>query len=231
MRIWAPLAVCFHPAGWMRFKTSTSFFCLHAAFLTFAPDKPMQTMKKLLFIFAAALAGLQSQAQESTFYKGDIVLNAGIGIGTTLYRGSAYSSTLPPVSLSGEYGLVEDFLTDDLTLGIGGYIGFAGSKFTSRFAAQEWGYRYNYTVIGGRAAVHYPLVDQLDTYGGVMLSYNHISWREIGNAPLGVPGAASGGLGLSLYVGGRYYFSENFAAMLELGYGITYLNIGVALKL
>jgi hypothetical protein len=34
----------------------------------------------------------------------------------------------------------------------------------------------------------------------------------------------------SFFVGGRYYFSEFFAAMLELGYGVSYLNIGVALK-
>lgn len=188
-------------------------------------------MKKLLFIVTAALIGYQGQAQESTFYKGDIVFNAGIGIGTTLWSGAGYNSILPPVSISGEYGIVEDFLTDDLTLGIGGYIGIAGSRFTSRFGNEEWGYRYNYTVIGGRAAVHYPLLDQLDTYGGLMISYNSVSVKEIGTIPIGLGRAASGGMGFSLYVGGRYYFSEQFAAMLELGYGIAYLNIGVALKI
>ena len=34
----------------------------------------------------------------------------------------------------------------------------------------------------------------------------------------------------SIYVGGRWYFTDSFAAMLELGYGIAWLNIGVAFK-
>jgi hypothetical protein len=34
----------------------------------------------------------------------------------------------------------------------------------------------------------------------------------------------------SWFVGGRYYFTDNFAAMLELGYGATYGNIGIAYK-
>ncbi len=189
-------------------------------------------MKKLLFSAIAALTCITGSAQESTFNSGDIVFNAGIGFGTSLYRGAEYNSFLPPVSLSGEYGIVDDFLTDDMTLGIGGYLGFAGSEFRSTFLGSTYGWRYNYTVLGGRAAVHYPLVDKLDTYGGVMLSYNIVSSKEIGDIPSGGDfSAASGGLEFSLYVGGRYYFSEKFAAMAELGYGIAYINLGVALKL
>ena len=32
------------------------------------------------------------------------------------------------------------------------------------------------------------------------------------------------------FIGGRYYFTDNLAAMLELGYSATYVNIGVAYK-
>ena len=32
----------------------------------------------------------------------------------------------------------------------------------------------------------------------------------------------------SLFVGARYYFRENMAAMAELGYGPSYLNLGLA---
>jgi len=187
-------------------------------------------MKKLLFILAAALIGFQSQAQESTFNSGNVVFNAGIGFGTALYRGVGYRSTLPPVSISGEYGLMEDFITEKMTLGIGGYLGFASSKFTSTFGNEEWGYKYNYTVIGVRGAVHYPLVDKLDTYGGLMISYNAVSVKEVGEVPVG-NSSESGRVGFSAYVGGRYYFSEHFAGMAELGYGIAYLNLGIAYKL
>ena len=35
----------------------------------------------------------------------------------------------------------------------------------------------------------------------------------------------------SWFVGARYYFTDKLAGMAELGYGITYLNLGVSLKL
>lgn len=187
-------------------------------------------MKRIIIIAIAVMLSIGAKAQESTFNAGDIVFNAGLGLGTSLYSGSGYTSFLPPVSISGEYGFQEDFLTEDLTLGIGGYLGFAGAEYKTRFGNEEWGWRYNYTVIGARAAVHYPLVDKLDTYGGLMLSYNLVSSSTIGNVPPGND-ASSGGLGFSIYVGGRYYFNEKFAGMAEVGYGISWLNLGVAFKL
>jgi hypothetical protein len=41
---------------------------------------------------------------------------------------------------------------------------------------------------------------------------------------------SSSGIRWAWFVGGRYYFKENFAAMLELGYGVAYINLGIALK-
>lgn len=174
---------------------------------------------------------LQFKAQDSTFNQGAIVLNAGIGFGTRLYTGNTFSSLLPPLSVSVEYGLEEDFLADNLTLGIGGYVGIARAK--SEFLLPDgnrYGWEYGYTVIGVRVAAHYPLVDKLDTYGGLMLSYNAVHSKPIGNVPQGSV-AESGTAGLSLYVGGRYYFKDSIAAMAEVGYGVSFLNLGVAFRL
>lgn len=158
-------------------------------------------MKKLLLAAAAALLTCTAWAQAPpTFNKGDMVFNAGIGIGSTLYSGRLYSSTLPAISLSGEYGIEEDFLTEDLTLGVGGYIGIAGSKYETRsFNGERYGWRYTYTIIGARAAVHYPVVEKLDAYGGVMLGLNIVSFKEIGDTPTGVSSDGTG-LAFSLYV-------------------------------
>lgn len=49
------------------------------------------------------------------------------------------------------------------------------------------------------------------------------SWNNYSSSVSGFTG--------SWFLGGRYYFTDNFAGLLELGYGIAYLNIGVALKL
>lgn len=189
-------------------------------------------MKKVIMLVGGFMLSISMYAQSPAFSQGDLVVNLGIGLGTNLYSGTGFKSTLPPISISGEYGVKEDFLTSGMTLGLGGYFGFAGSKYEQTLGTFNWGYKYSYTVIGLRGAVHYPLVDKLDTYGGLMLGYNIVSGKETGDAPLGINyDATSSSVAFSIYVGGRYYFTDNFAAMAELGYGIAYLNLGVALKL
>ena len=192
-------------------------------------------MKKIFLFISAVAICFSVNAQTPTFSKSDLVFNLGIGLGTTLYSGSYYKSTLPPISLSAEYGAIEDFLTEDLTLGLGGYVGIAGSKYETTFGngGQTYGWKYSYTVIGVRGALHYPLVEKLDTYAGMMLGYNIVSFKEIGTyqAGFGLENSVGSSVAFSVYIGGRYYFSDNFAAMAELGYGIAYLNLGIALKL
>lgn len=188
-------------------------------------------MKKITFLLCALALTIGAKAQTPTFSQSDFVINAGIGFGTSLYSGTYYKSTLPPISFSAEYGVKDDFITDDMTLGIGGYVGFAGSKYEYDYGGgNTYGWKYSYTVIGARGVVHYPFVDKLDTYGGLMLGYNIVSVKEIGNVPIGIS-SSSGGVAFSIFAGARYYFSDNFAVMGELGYGIAYLNVGVALKI
>jgi hypothetical protein len=73
------------------------------------------------------------------------------------------------------------------------------------------------------------LVNKLDTYTGLLLGFNIASSKWTGTGTE-TTHASSGGVAYAWFVGGRYYFTDKFAGMLELGYGITYLNIGVALK-
>ena len=56
-------------------------------------------MKKVLFVIVAGIiASAHLNAQESSFLKGDKVLNLGLGLGSTLYSGSYYVGQIPPVS-------------------------------------------------------------------------------------------------------------------------------------
>lgn len=164
---------------------------------------------------------------ESTFNQGDKVLNLGLGLGSTLYRGRYYTTSVPPISASLEVGVMEDFIVEDLTLGVGGYLGFSSSRYRWRGLGSEWGWNYNYIIVGGRAAVHYPLVEKLDTYTGLMMGINIVTSTTVGDV---TGSASSGGLVYSWYAGGRYYLNDSFAVMGELGYGISYLTLGIALK-
>jgi hypothetical protein len=172
-------------------------------------------MKKvLILLFLPCFFIGQLVAQESTFSKGDKVLNFGVGIGSIL--GSAYTSTFPPISCSLEFGVAD---LNKGAIGVAPFIGFGTYKYA--FGSG----RENYTFIpfGVRGVFHYPFVKKLDTYAGLLLGYFVVSGTHIGSAD------QSRGYG-ALFIGGRYYFTEKFAAMLELGAEIIPLHIGVAIK-
>ena len=184
-------------------------------------------MKKIYgIVLVAFIAAASLNAQDPTFEKGDRVLNVGLGIGSTLYSGTYYKSQVPPVSASLEFGVVDNLLEKGV-LGVGPYLGYSSYKYEY----SGWGWKYTNIIVGVRGNFHYPLVDKLDTYTGLLLGYNIASSKEFGEI---VPGwdysYTAGGVVWSWFVGARYYFKENFAAMAELGYGIAYLNLGIALK-
>jgi len=185
-------------------------------------------MKKMIYalLILFALVPVSVFAQ-NTFSKGDKVLNLGLGIGSTLYSGSYYTNKIPPVSGSFEVGIKDELFDEKSSLGIGGYVGYTGAKWNY----SGWGWKYSSIVVGPRASLHYQLIKKMDTYTGVMLGYNIVSSKTFGSGYWDDYTASGSGLTYSWFVGGRYYFSEKFAGMLELGYGVAYLNIGVALKL
>jgi hypothetical protein len=153
-------------------------------------------------------------------------LNLGIGLGNIGW-GSGYTSTMIPLSASFEVGIL-DGVADVGSIGIGGLIGYSGYKYEWT----NWQWKYTDIIIAARGNFHYPLVDKLDTYAGVSLGYESITFKETGDGFF--PGSYStvgSGLFFGFTAGGRYYFTEKFAAMAEFGYGITWLTLGVALKL
>lgn len=179
----------------------------------------------LLFVFVLFFASSLS-AQNTTFNEGDKVLNLGIGLGSTLYTGRFYSTTVPPVSGSFEVGIKDELFDENSSLGVGGYVGYSSSKYSG------WGSEYGFSnfIIGGRGSLHYQFIDKLDTYGGLMLGFRVVSWKS-SSGGFDYGSVAGSGLATAFYVGGRYYFTDNLAGMVELGYGIAYLNIGIALKI
>jgi hypothetical protein len=165
------------------------------------------------------------------FFEGDQIVNFGLGIGSTLYRGSHYSSGMPPLSVSYEKGFKEDFIVEDMTLGIGGYLGYVSAKWETSWGTGSYGWKYTSIIIGARAAVHYPLVEKLDTYSGLMLGYNIVTSSSFGDWGGTSTSASASAPLLAWYAGGRYYFSDSMAVFAEIGYGIAYLTLGVSLKL
>ena len=187
----------------------------------------MKTQKFLLSILL--VFGLHL-AQAQVVKKGEKILNLGLGLGNSYYSGYGYSSTLPPLSGSLEVIINDDLFDDGKgALGVGGYAGTFGYKYHIYGAGYDYTSKYTDFVLGPRGYVHYNFLDKLDTYTGLLIGYNIVSVSETGS--YSGYNVSSSGLIWSWFIGGRYYFNDNLAGMVELGYGIAYLNIGVALKL
>src|SRR5690606_40258475 len=126
-------------------------------------------MKKVTFILALVL--MISAAHAQPFQRGTNIINAGIGFGTNL---GGLGNARPAISASFEHGQWE--IGGPGVISLGGYIGNTGYTYKSSGYVQKW----NYTVIGVRSAYHYngfKNVPNLDVYGGLMLSYNIVSYK------------------------------------------------------
>lgn len=185
-------------------------------------------MRKVLLVCACALLGLVSVFAQNEFKQGVKVVNLGVGIGGTLYTGSGYSTKVPPLSGSFEVSVKDNLFDEKSSLGIGGLIGYTSSEY--KYAYSEYNFKYKYTdiVLGVRGAIHYCFIEKLDTYAGLTLGYDIVSGTASGT--YAGYSATSSGLFLGAYLGARYYFSDNWAAMGELGYDISVLRLGVAYK-
>jgi hypothetical protein len=188
-------------------------------------------MKKLLAILIGVLFTLSTlNAQESEFTLGAKVLSLGIGIGNSLYSGSYYSSGVPPISFSYEQAIKDEILEKGV-IGIVGSISYNSYKYRYTYSTYDYGWNYSNIILAVGGTFHYPLLDKLDTYGVLALGYNIATTKDVGNYPSGVTSSSSGGFVFGIYVGGRYYFNEHFAAFAQVGYGITYLTFGVSYRL
>ena len=179
-------------------------------------------VKILTLVTVFFFAQMTINAQTATFQKGDNVLNLGLGFGG--YAPSGYQVKTPSFSASFEVGIKD---SNKGTLGIGGYLGYASYDQNGSYAGNNY-WTVNRIMIGARGAYHFALADKLDTYGGMTLGFMARSWKWNGSInrtdhPSRKP------IGGDLFVGSRYYFSDNFAVMGELSL-TAYLTLGISLK-
>ncbi len=175
-------------------------------------------MKKVILLAIVAATSF-SFLHAQQFRLGTNAVNLGIGFGTSL---SGMGSGRPAISGSFERGLWE---AGPGVISLGAYVGNTGYTYKSGGEKYSW----NYTIVGARGAYHYngfTSVPQLDPYGGAMIGYNIVSY----SGSDAYSGSYGSGVGFSLFVGSRWFFTDNIAAFAELGYGVSYLNLGVAFK-
>jgi hypothetical protein len=193
-------------------------------------------MKKTILLSTIILFSfinpLKSKAQK--FDNGDNVISAGIGFGSSLGGRFGYSTQTPGISLQYEHGNWD--VGGPGVISLGAYLGFKSYSYKEAYPFVSYSYKWNYTIIGIRSAYHYNgfKAENLDVYGGLMLSYSILSFKYSTSDPAYdylYHKKYDSTLDFSLYIGGRYYFTDNVAVFLELGYGISNVTLGASFKL
>jgi hypothetical protein len=204
-------------------------------------------MKKrnLLLVAILMLSFFIVDAQNAE--QGDMILNFGFGFGNNYTAGGDdFSVTIPPISASFEYVIKDNlFNNGEGAIGIGAFAQYmnydyeitsnpgvdvvGGTVSTSVLKSamanpnvNDW--KYNKFIFGPRGYFHYSFLEKLDTYTGLMLGLDYVGWGTNSTS------YSNTDFIWSWFIGGRYYFNDNLAGMLELGYGATYVNIGIAYK-
>jgi len=161
----------------------------------------------MLFVSFTLVEGLKAQS----FLKGQQTLHLGIGLGGGIGL---------PIGLGYEKAISD-------RIGVGAYAAFATEKESY---GSGIGWRYNYILATAKGSYHFAVKgEKLDPYAGLSLGYNiaSVKWEGSGSAPFS---SSAGGFLWGIHVGSRYWFSDKLGAFGELGYGISLLNVGVALK-
>lgn len=173
--------------------------------------KSLKFLCVIALVFSASFASAQAR-----YDKGDVLLNAGIGLGYYFAGGV-------PLLASVEFA-VSDVIT------VGPYLGY--TSYNYGFSGSRW--RYTFLDIGARASYHFSELfeirnEKVDIYGGAFLGFVVSSYS--GDNFSGYNDPYAGGVRLGIHAGARYFFSEKVAGYGELGYGLAPLSLGLTFKL
>lgn len=191
-------------------------------------------MKKVVIIAAALIMGTGMLVAQS-FKKGNHGINAGFGIGNPGSFGAGYAFR-PSINASYELGIVEVPMGSELTgvVGVGGYLGWAPIKWSnSAWTDDSWYYTGNRIMLAARGTYHFIFHDKLDPYAGVLVGVNIETWKWHGDSQYPDDYAWDNSVGASggVFVGARWFFTDQIAAYAELGYLISVVNFGVTFKI
>lgn len=181
----------------------------------------MKVFNFTVLLFTLGLCVSEAVAQFNPYSEKAILGNAGIGI-------SGYGI---PIYASVDFGIA-----DNITLG--GGIGYQRDTESFSFLGTTTKWRHSIFNITARGSYHFneilSLEDNWDIYGGLDLGYYIWDTKlSEGGTNVSYSGSGSGGLGVAIRGGARYFFKENLAANLEVGGGnvLSSARIGVTLKL
>ncbi len=194
--------------------------------------KKQKKTVKIVLLTALFISLGYAQINGQIFKVGDKDLNLTIGVGTPWVLKNHYHTVLPPVAVSLDYGFRDDLGPGVLSIGgMAGATTYRDSR-TSIGWHNDYGYKSTTAIVALRGTYHYEFIKKLDTYGGVHIGMRFESWNQYGDFPLVYEPQDFGVYPVfSLFAGAKYYFNEQIAAMVEVGFSIAFINAGICVKL
>ncbi len=178
---------------------------------------------------------LIAQHKTPNYQKFNLAVGAGL-VPTFVADGA--SASLPPLTFKAGYQVTRNF-------SLSGFIGYAQADSKPSLVSDgKLVYTENTQLVTAlRGEWKKPVTEKIDIYGGGMLGFGHARIREIDaatgtvfiretNAPTPFdPEAKAGKFFYSGFVGGQYFFRKNLGVFVEAGFGVSLLNMGLAVRL
>jgi hypothetical protein len=178
-----------------------------------------------IFIIAVLLLGgsslrLTAQNEGATIApmtKGTILMNFGIGPAT--HWAGYYHGFAPGFMVAVDAGLWE---LGPGILTVGGEFGWDYSSYKHNENNTTYTDTYMSITVAARSTYHYGWdIKGLDTYGGIAMGARIPVYHD------GYYNNPSAGLGGGFFVGASYFFNPVIGVNAELGYNITYAQVGM----
>jgi hypothetical protein len=190
-------------------------------------------MKKVFSLWALSLFFvITGNAQNMEV--GSNMLNLGVGVGGYYNAYSSYTSQTPAIGISFDHGFKQ---VGPGIITLGGYLGYKQlvnkNNYYDGANAYYYKWTWTYLIIGFRSTYQYKVSDKFDIYGGLLLSLNNDKFTHTSNDPSynnHVYNYGGTNVGFSIFGGAHYLFSNKFGAFGEIGYGVSYLTLGLSLK-
>lgn len=197
-----------------------------------------------LFVAQAAESGINWKEYGAGIKEGDFIVHGDIGV-TAHSEALPYDGSLkvPYLEASVEYTKK----LGGLPLGFGGFIGYAQdgmdeSKLLAYDSKAKWEGTMNYINVGALLNYHVQLpVEKLDVYAGLRLGLEFYNWKVDYKYPSVYNSdgtwtytkTSSDSSGTNFYgglnLGAQYFFTEKFAANVEVGYP-AFIKVGGTAK-
>lgn len=171
----------------------------------------MNTKHLVLSAFIAAVLFICPRMSSAQFENGKVYLGPHIGLSAIGSSPTFGANFEVPVTQPGKAGP--------------GIIGVSG-----RLDYWSWSYssfdKFTWITIAVYGNYHFALDDKTwDPFVGLGLGYENVSWSYSGIG--GGTNLYPSSIFFSMEAGARYFFSPNFALRALLGFGITYIVVGV----